>query len=107
LTQQRVFLVQCLCPQRHAIVANPYEADADLDEAGKRELMQRTEDQVATLIAVGIIDPWCGLCKATQESWTCSIGRTSYSIIEDAMPALREFEEQNLRTARRLRASKN
>lgn len=54
-----VWIMQCLCPQRHCIVASCDMADSEAE--AREKLDAPTREAVAELIAGGI-DPWCGLC---------------------------------------------
>jgi hypothetical protein len=87
-----VWIMQCLCPARHCIVAscdvaeNEAEARAKLDDS--------TRQAVAELIASGSFNPWCGLCGAKQETWKFELGRTRFSSMAQAAPSLRQSEQE-------------
>jgi hypothetical protein len=87
---RRVWIAQCLCPQRHAILAATNEAD-DRSEA-EATLIAQLRTHVRRMIGSGTINPWCGLCKAPVESWRYELGRTPYRSIEEAEPSLRQSE---------------
>lgn len=59
----RFRLAQCLCPERHAIVA--FAAfEPDRDEAALVETLRA---------AAALVDPWCGICGAAREAWTYEV----------------------------------
>ena len=85
----RVWLVQLLCPERHAVMAAPYEKE--------------TEDQ-ATEIADGIKDQmkekgfiWeCGICKSTELLF--EEGPTRFMSLDEAIPHIKNIERENILT---------
>ena len=86
---KRVWIVQCLCPHRHCILAAANEVE---DVAGATELMDELHGAVDGLVADGTLNPWCGICHAKQDTWTYDIGRTRYTTLTDAAPLLLELE---------------
>jgi hypothetical protein len=90
-----VWLAQCLCPQRHTIMAAAGEADEDDAEA---EILEPLKLQVATALTDGLINPWCQLCKAVASDWTCEVGRTRFRTMAEATPVLRQCEAEQLAT---------
>lgn len=88
-----VWIVQCLCPRRHAILAGANMAE---DKAEAQDvLLTPFRDQVASLLLDRTIDPWCLLCKAPTETWFYEIKRTRFRSMEEAMPELRQMEDEN------------
>lgn len=86
----RVWIAQCLCPQRHAILAASGEAE---DQASAEEtLIKPLRRHVERMIGSGTFNPWCGLCRAPMESWRYEVGRTRFCSMAEAEPALRENE---------------
>lgn len=98
---ERVWIVQCLCPQRHCIVAVAAEAPS---EAAALPLIATLRDRVAALIADKIIDPWCGLCQAPRERWQFELGRTGFATLAEAAPALAKTQADQRASAALLRA---
>jgi hypothetical protein len=88
--QSRVWIAQCLCPQRHAILAAAGvahdRADAELTVLGP--LIGR----VRKLCTDEIINPWCGLCKAPEADWRYEVGRTRFTSMAEAETTLRGSE---------------
>ena len=72
-----VYVVQCLCPQRHCIAAIAYEADEPSEEH-----LVAFKDTIAACIAKGAIVPWCGICKSRE--WVYETGKTRYRTMEEA-----------------------
>lgn len=87
-----VWIMQCLCPSRHCIVASCDLAESETE--ARQKLDEPTRAAVAELIAGGV-NPWCGLCGAKQDTWRYELGRTKFSTMAAAEPALREEEKRN------------
>lgn len=92
----RVWIAQCLCPQRHCIVALSHECET-------RAQAERLADLLRAAIAETCgegkdFNPWCSICGAKQETWHIEIGRTPYRSMAEAMPHLRRTEQENLAT---------
>lgn len=71
-----VWLLQYLCPQRHAIMAAAYDDPSDRAHAEARIL-----EWVRTLA-----NPWCGICRS--EELRFEEGRTRFVTVDEAEPAL-------------------
>lgn len=89
----RVWIAQCLCPKRHAILATAGEAE-DLC-AAETAVCQPLRESVATMLTAGGINPWCGLCKAPVETWRYELGRTPFQSMYEAQVVLRESEREH------------
>lgn len=89
--ERRVWIAQCLCPQRHCILA---AADVVEDEAAAQAIVARLREGLATAQEAGVINPWCGLCHAAAESWRYECSRTQFRSIAEATPTLKEDERQ-------------
>jgi hypothetical protein len=85
-----VWITQCLCPQRHCIVAAAGEAEdqADAEEAVDKPLRLK----VAAMLKSEAVNPWCSMCKARLETWRYETRRTRFRSMEEAEPALRQEE---------------
>lgn len=88
---RRVWIAQCLCPARHAIVAMSGEAE---DEVAAAAISQATREQVERMLNSGAINPWCGLCGAASETWRYELGRTRFTTMAEAAPDLRANEAE-------------
>lgn len=86
----RVWIAQCLCPQRHAILAAADEADDR--EAAETIVLSPLRAGLAALMAAGTVNPWCGLCKAASETWSYELDRTRFATMAQAIPELRRCE---------------
>ena len=95
-----VFLIQCLCPQRHAIVGIAYEADEPSDER-----VEQLKVAVAMMIERGAIDPWCGICRSRD--WHYETGKTRYRTLAEAEIPLRANEAAQAATRDFLKGSRN
>lgn len=87
-----VMLAQCLCPQRHCILAAASETEtADT-------MTHKLRAQIRHWLVSDVINPWCGLCGAPRETWTYEVGRTRYRTMAEAAPALRQMEAMQIRS---------
>jgi hypothetical protein len=98
----KVRLVQILCPQRHCIVAVPYEAP---DGQPIPEITTILRGEVEALIEKGGMDPWCGLCRS--RNWTYEDQPTIFATLAAALPHLMAAEEQQASVREYLRASRS
>jgi hypothetical protein len=94
----RVWIAQCLCPKRHAILAVSAEAKDRM--AAEASLIERLRTQVRRMIGSGTLNPWCGLCKAPIESWRYQVGRTRFATMAEAEPVLRQSEREQAEVRR-------
>ncbi len=97
----RVHITQCLCPDRHCIIAIVWkEPDHTKDsaEAHLKSLM----DEMTNL---GVLNPWCGICNSRDLH--CEDGITKFQSIKEAMPFLKELEAQQIRSMIALTAQRN
>jgi hypothetical protein len=93
-----VLLAQCLCPQRHCILATASQ------DQGPHVLAEHLAQQVREAIERQTLNPWCALCGARRDLWTYEVGLTPYATMEEALAALREVEQEQAETARLLKA---
>lgn len=94
----RVWIAQCLCPQRHAILA--VSSEAEDRQAAEESLIKPLREQVTRMIGSGTINPWCGLCAADVETWTYELGRTRFASMQEAEPELRQNEREQAHVRR-------
>jgi hypothetical protein len=90
VSEQRVWIAQCLCPQRHAILAAGGEADGEA--AATEAVTYPLRKFVEGMLQSGALNPWCGLCSARPSTWRYELGRTRWRTIEEAEPHLRGSE---------------
>ena len=90
----RVWMSQCLCPQRHAILAGAGMADeADMAiEAVEKPLRESVEH----MLRISEINPWCGLCHARADTWHYETEPTKYRTMWEATEPLRRAEAANI-----------
>lgn len=95
-----IYIIQCLCPNRHAIFAVTYDpADMPHDVA-----MATFQSTVEKLIAEKAIDPWCGICKSRD--WTYEQRRTKYATMEEAKPEMMQLEWEQILTRAQIEQEK-
>lgn len=94
-----VWVAQCLCANRHSILAfgfeDPETPHGETDQvftpqAGALALKQEVE----RLMAEGIFNPWCGICRDTN--FHVELGKTRWATMEEATPHLKANEAMNL-----------
>jgi hypothetical protein len=90
-----VWICQCLCPDRHAMLATAGEADTATEVAAVRTELRRN---VVRLLESGVLNGWCAICGAHRATWRYELGRTKWATLEEAMPHLRQLEAQNMLT---------
>jgi hypothetical protein len=96
----RVWIAQCLCPQRHCIMAAADEAESQT--IAERTVLAELRRKVADMLADNVLNPWCGLCRAPHSTWRYEVGRTSFATLPEALPSLLEKEAEQRTTAARL-----
>ena len=87
-----VWITQCLCPDRHCIVANAGEA-GDANEADWL-IGRPLRATVTDMLTRNVLNPWCGLCHAPKDSWRYETRRTRFATMAEAMPVLRQAEAE-------------
>lgn len=92
-----VWITQCLCPQRHCVLAVANEAESR--EEAERAALGVLRDAVGTLVAASALNPHCGLCGAERETWRYELAQTAWATLAEAAPAL--CEEQRKQVALR------
>jgi hypothetical protein len=88
----RVWLAQCLCPKRHAILAAA--AEAEDQPTAQEAIVKPLRERITEMVKSGTINPWCGLCQSPVESWRYELGRTPYRSMQEAEPSLRAAESE-------------
>jgi hypothetical protein len=97
MTARRVWIAQCLCPARHAILASVGEAESYREARDK--IMHPLRAQVEELVGDGTLNPFCGICYAPSDTWRYEVGRTRFTTMAEALPTLKETEAKQLATA--------
>lgn len=88
----RVWIAQCLCPDRHCILAVSGEAEGVADAT--TEILDPLRAQVSALVKTGAINPWCGICRAADVTWRYELGRTRFRTMEEARPELEASQRE-------------
>jgi hypothetical protein len=88
-----IHVIQCLCPERHCILAVAYDdAETKPDDA-----MQMFKSMVLTAAdAGGPMNPWCGICQSRD--WRYEDGVTRFASLEAAKPFLEQSQADQLAT---------
>ena len=87
----RVWICQCICPNRHCIAALAGEHEGPRDA---NEMIGILRDQMAEFTKAKTINPWCGICKAKADTWQYDLGRTPFRSLEEAKPYLEQNERE-------------
>jgi hypothetical protein len=96
MSESRVWIAQCLCPDRHCIIGEIGLAESDAEaETNVRAPLRR---KVVELLKSGEINPWCAICDANRATWRYEVRRTAFGSVEEAIPKLRETEAKNALT---------
>lgn len=95
-----VYLIQCLCPQRHCIAGITYEAGGPSNER-----LAAFRLVVAQLIKEKTINPWCGICDSRD--WHYEMAKTRYRTMEEAEGPLAEAQAAQAAAREFFRRSKN
>jgi hypothetical protein len=104
-SEERVWIIQCLCPQRHCVFAGAFASHGTAEQLKEQE--QKVLESLDGLISSGAINPWCAICRAKRETWRLETGKTSFRTLDEAMPALRLIEAKQKATALLLRNTQN
>lgn len=89
-----LWITQCLCPQRHAMMATTGEAD-DIESA-RRIVETPLRDAIATMLRERRINPWCGLCHAMSDTWRYETARTRFATMAEAKPTLERMQDEQI-----------
>ena len=91
-----VWIVQCLCPDRHCILAAADVADGA--DAAEGQIAEPFRDTVRAMLRDGAINPWCGLCRAPAFSWRYECRRTKFATMAEAQPEFARLEAEQAAT---------
>lgn len=92
LPTTQVWMTQCLCPQRHCILASAGEADSE--STAETTIAAPLRERVAVMLATREMNPWCGLCGARPGTWRFELARTRWRTIAEAMPEIKRLEDE-------------
>lgn len=81
-----VWITQCLCPQRHCIMAAAFDDQQAEPKEGERELREALE----SAFQKGEINRYCHICESAQLSYETR--RTPFVSMQEALPVLRIWE---------------
>lgn len=104
----KVYICQCLCPKRHAIVS--YAAELGANDFNAETLSQIVEGIVDEMVHSYMLNPACPLCGAPRKDWKCETAPSIYQTMAEAQGPLREMQEKQLqqrKTAKFIHASRN
>ncbi len=89
-----VWIAQCLCPERHCIMAAATTAETERE--ARDAVLRPLRNAINQVLAIGAMNPWCALCGAEQPKWTFELGVTAWSNLEEANKELRRAEAEQL-----------
>jgi len=85
-----IYLIQLLCPNRHAVVAVSYD-ETEMPHDVARAIFEKDFDD---MVAHKILRRECGICKSTTLNYECA--KTKYKTMEEASRELSKLEAENL-----------
>lgn len=85
-----IHIVQCLCPDRHCVIAVAYDDAETSGEEAQRQLQALLKNAVDQRV----INPWCGICQSRDFYY--EDGVTRFRTMEEAMPALEQGQRDQL-----------
>jgi hypothetical protein len=90
-----IYIVQLLCPARHAIIGVSYEEnDPAKYEAGRAHWESTLTELADNAIKEERMDPWCRLCKAKRETWRTETAKTIFKTWAEAQTRLKELQAE-------------
>ena len=92
MSDEVIHLIQCLCPNRHAIFAVAYDPDELADDVALAVFQQGVEDWIRR----GQINPWCGICHSRELHY--EVAQTKWKTMAEAEPEMLKAEAENLQT---------
>jgi hypothetical protein len=99
-----IHIVQCLCPQRHCIMAVAYD---DVTTNGA-DALEQLEAVMKEAIERHMLNPWCGICQSRDFFY--EDGVTRFTTMEEARPHLERSGADQIATRAvidELKASRN
>lgn len=97
-----VYIAQLLCPARHCVLAS---AEYCWEPSAVEDLGARLEEKFAALVARGILNPHCEICRSRDLQ--VETMRTRFETLEEALPALRLTEALQRQAADFWKAGRN
>lgn len=91
----RVWICQCLCPGRHAIMATAAEAASEAEAENLRSLLRR---EVVKLLLSGVMRGECALCGANRATWRYEVAATEFATMAEATPHFERLQMESLVT---------
>jgi hypothetical protein len=84
--EKRVYLVQCLCPAGHCILAAAFVGDGAAER--QRIAAKTLQGRIPRLVAKRRLNPWCGICHAALDDCRFAVGPTIYRTWADVHEAV-------------------
>jgi hypothetical protein len=81
-----IHIVQCLCPDRHCVIAVAYDDAETSGEEAQRQLQALLKNAVDQRV----LNPWCGICLSWDLYYEDSV--TRFRTMEEAKPALAQCQ---------------
>lgn len=63
-----------------------------VDEAG--DITHHVRAAIDARLKGGVINPWCGICRAPATTWRYELRRTKFATMDAAEPEMRKSEEE-------------
>jgi hypothetical protein len=91
-----VWICQCLCPDRHCIMASVGEAETEEEAADL--VLPPLRRQLVEWLKSGLVNPECAMCGANRATWRYELRPTVFATMAEAEPTLAEQEARNIAT---------
>jgi hypothetical protein len=100
----RIWIAQCLCPSRHCLMASVSRDES----SGPEEAMQKVRAGVRAGLSGGDyklgappMNPWCGLCGATNDTWIFEVRRSKeFATPEAAVAEIADLVQKQVESKR-------
>jgi hypothetical protein len=97
----RIHITQCLCSNRHAIIAFAWEEPDQTPESA----IDKIKEVISHAVEQKILNPWCAICDSYD--FIYEDGITRFMSMEEAIPHIRDVEEENMAARRAFEAERN
>lgn len=95
-------IMQCLCPDRHCILAVAFDEQVTSTSEAERRLWEMIED----LVSSRILKRDCAICRR-ERPLHLETGTTKFKSLAEAEPILRQLARRQEMTREFLRAARN
>lgn len=84
-------IVQCLCPNKHAIYSSTY----DTEKCNRGQAIEILNNSLEQAIEQEALKPECGACGAPKQKWRFQAFPTNFNSLDQALCAIDELKKRN------------